>query len=106
MAVHSVTGLEIVRGEEEKMTLMPGFISRRSAAKRLLATGAAGMAIAATAEAVPQPHMQAALRALRNAKSQLDMAVPDKAGHRAKAMELVNQAIAETEEGIAAGNKL
>jgi hypothetical protein len=87
------------------MTFMPNFISRRGAAKRLLAAGAAGMAVAATAEAVPQPHMQAALGALRNAKKQLDAAVPDKAGHRAKAMELVNQAIAETEEGIRAGNK-
>ncbi|HLI83545.1 MAG TPA: hypothetical protein VKV17_06480 [Bryobacteraceae bacterium] len=88
------------------MTLMPSFVSRRMAAKRLLTAGAAGMAIVTTAEAVPQPHMQAALRALRNAKMQLDAAVPDKAGHRARAMELVNQAIAETEEGIAAGNKL
>lgn len=88
------------------MTLMPNFISRRVAAKRLLTAGAAGMAVAATAEAVPQPHMQAALRALRNAKVQLEMAVPDKAGHRVKAVELVNNAIAETEAGIAAGDKL
>jgi hypothetical protein len=86
--------------------LMPNFISRRVAAKRLLTAGAAGMAVAATAEAVPQPHMQAGLRALRNAKAQLEMAIPDKAGHRVKALELVNQAIAETEAGIAAGDKL
>jgi hypothetical protein len=87
------------------MTLMPNFISRRVAAKRLLAAGAAGMAVAATAEAVPQPHMQAALRALNNAQEQLEKAIPDKAGHRVKAMELVKQAIRETEEGIAAGDR-
>jgi hypothetical protein len=87
------------------MTLMPNFISRRVAAKRLLTAGAAGMAVAATAEAVPQPHMQAALRALNTAYGQFEAAIPDKAGHRVKAMELVKQAIRETEEGIAAGNK-
>lgn len=87
------------------MTLMPNFISRRVAAKRMLAAGAAGMAVAATAEAVPQPHMQTALRALRNAKGQLEMAIPDKAGHRVKAIELVDQAIRETEQGIAAGDR-
>jgi hypothetical protein len=88
------------------MTLMPNFVSRRVAAKQMLAAGAAGLAVAATAEAIPQPHMQAALRALRNAREQLDKAVPDKAGHRVKAIELVDQAIRETEQGIAAGDKL
>jgi hypothetical protein len=86
------------------MTLMPNFISRRVAAKRLLTAGAAGMAVAATAEAVPQPHMQAALRALNNAQAQLEQAFADKAGHRVKAMELVKGAIHEVEEGIAAGD--
>jgi hypothetical protein len=87
------------------MTLMPNFISRRVAAKRLLTAGAAGMAVAATAEAVPQPHMQLALRALNNAQAQLDQAIPDKAGHRVKAIELVKTAIHEVEEGIAAGDR-
>lgn len=87
------------------MTVIPNFISRRVAAKRLLAGGAAGIAVAATAEAVPQPHMQAALRALRNAKAQLEMAAPDKGGHRVRAMELVNQAIGETEQGIGVGDR-
>ncbi|HEY7388248.1 MAG TPA: hypothetical protein VH640_07050 [Bryobacteraceae bacterium] len=84
---------------------MPNFISRRVAAKHLLAAGAAGMAAAATAEAAPQPHMQAALRALNNAQAQLEKAIPDKAGHRVRALELVKQAIRETEEGIAAGDR-
>jgi hypothetical protein len=60
-------------------------------------TFAAGYAVAA------QPHMQAALRALRNANAELNAALPDKAGHRVKAINLVNDAIAETQAGIAAG---
>ena len=50
-----------------------------------------------------QPHMQAALEALRNAKKHLEEAEADKAGHRVKAIEHVNAAITETEAGIAAG---
>jgi hypothetical protein len=37
-------------------------------------------------------------------KVQLEMADPDKEGHRVKAMELVTQAIAQVEPGIKAGN--
>ena len=63
----------------------------------MAATFAAGYAVAA------QPHMQNALRALNRAKTKLTAALPDKAGHRVKAMGLVDQAIAETQAGIAAG---
>ena len=63
----------------------------------MAATFAAGYAVAA------QPHMQAALRALRNADTELNAALPDKGGHRVNAINLVNQAITETEAGIAAG---
>ncbi len=63
----------------------------------MAATFAAGYAVAA------QPHMQAALRALRNARGELAAALPDKAGHRVNAINLVDQAITETEAGIAAG---
>ena len=48
-----------------------------------------------------QPHMHSALEALRSARRQLDLAAPDKGGHRAKAIEHVNAAIRETEAGIA-----
>lgn len=47
-----------------------------------------------------QPHMNAALDELRSAKSELDSANSDKGGHRVKAIELVNEAIAEVEAGI------
>jgi hypothetical protein len=48
-----------------------------------------------------QPHMRAALDALRNAKRHLDLAEADKGGHRVKALALVTDAISETEAGIA-----
>jgi len=48
-----------------------------------------------------QPHMQAALDHLQAAKTELKVAEHDKGGHRAKALTLVNDAIAEVEAGIA-----
>jgi hypothetical protein len=50
-----------------------------------------------------QPHMQAALGYLQNAKVELDLANPDKGGHRGNAIKLVQQAIDEVNLGIAAG---
>jgi len=47
-----------------------------------------------------QPHMQNAVTALTRARSELQAATADKGGHRAKAMNLVDQAIAETRAGI------
>ena len=63
----------------------------------MVASFAAGFALAA------QPHMQAALKALKNSRGELQTATPDKAGHRVKAIELVDQAIAEVQAGIVAG---
>ena len=59
----------------------------------------AGLA-AATGFDDQQPHMRAALEALRGARRHLDLAAPDKGGHRVKAIEHVNMAITETEAGI------
>jgi hypothetical protein len=50
-----------------------------------------------------QPHMDAALRALQNARAELQQAVADKGGHREQAIGLIDQAIAQVREGIAAG---
>ena len=47
-----------------------------------------------------QPHMQRALESLKAAKAELDAADADKGGHRAKAIALTNDAIAEVERGI------
>jgi len=47
-----------------------------------------------------QPHMQAALEHLRAAKGELEKAEADKGGHRLKAINLVNDAIAQVERGV------
>ncbi|HEV7744939.1 MAG TPA: hypothetical protein VGO56_08075 [Pyrinomonadaceae bacterium] len=51
-----------------------------------------------------QPHMQAALNNLRQAKSNLERATSDKGGYRKKAIDEVNDAIDETQKGIDAGD--
>lgn len=50
-----------------------------------------------------QPNMRAALAHLREAKAALQRAEHNKGGHRARAIDIVNHAIVETEAGIAAG---
>ena len=58
-----------------------------------------GAAVAATPP--DQPFMMAARADLNKAKNQLQLALHDKGGHRAKAVGLVNSAIAEVNAGIA-----
>jgi hypothetical protein len=50
-----------------------------------------------------QPHMQAALDHLRQAKSNLERATSDKGSYRVRAIDEVNKAIDETKKGIDAG---
>ncbi|MEY2413710.1 MAG: hypothetical protein QOD84_2316 [Acidobacteriaceae bacterium] len=50
-------------------------------------------------EARHEPHMSAAYGHLREAKAELERAAPNKGGHRERALELVNQAIHQVEEG-------
>ena len=58
----------------------------------------------ASFEVLPdQPHMDAALNFLKSAKNDLERANADKGGHRANAINLVNQAIDEVKLGIEAG---
>ena len=52
-----------------------------------------------------QPHMQEALTHLREAKKSLQAAEANKGGHREKAMELVDQAIKQVEDGIQYANQ-
>ncbi len=61
-----------------------------------------GIACAGTAFAV-QTHMANARGDLNSALNQLNMAEADKAGHRANAIGLVQQAIAQVNLGIQAG---
>jgi hypothetical protein len=49
-----------------------------------------------------QPHMQSALAALGNAKTNLENATTDKGGHRKKALDYVKSAINEVKKGIEA----
>ncbi|MEO6835313.1 MAG: hypothetical protein ABI231_05330 [Candidatus Tumulicola sp.] len=57
-----------------------------------------GVAVAAT-----QVHMQNAKADLQAALAQLNVAVPDKGGHRVNAISLVNQAINQVNLGIQTG---
>jgi hypothetical protein len=47
-----------------------------------------------------QPHMAAALDELRAARAELQAALPDKGGHRVRAIELVDDAIGQVRRGI------
>jgi hypothetical protein len=60
-----------------------------------------GLAAIGQAAIPDQPFMQAARADLMKAKAELQLAMRDKGGHRAKALSLVNRAIAEVDKGIA-----
>jgi hypothetical protein len=69
----------------------------------ILAGALIGSAVTGTAMAV-QVHMQNALGDLQSAQSELNAALPDKAGWRIKALRAVSNAITFTNNGIAAGS--
>ena len=73
---------------------------RRHAGIVLLAATLLGVGFAAGRALADQPHMHAALKDLQAAKASLETAENDKGGHRVKALEHVNAAIAEVREGI------
>ena len=73
--------------------------SRRSVLTAILPASLLAIVLPRAVKA-DQPHMQVALESLRNAKRELDQATPDKGGHRARAIKLVNQAMEETEKGM------
>ena len=50
--------------------------------------------------ATGQPHMRSALDHLVTAKSELQAAPSDKGGHRTRAIELIDEAIVEVEQGM------
>ena len=66
--------------------------------------------LAATGALIPnvhaayQPHMENALADLRSARHQLEVALDDKAGHRVRAIGIIDSAIDEVKAGIVAGN--
>ncbi len=95
-AGHRVKALEYVDAALSEVNAGIRFDRRHNHAQRVI-----GEIIAATS--LDQPHMQAALDYLRQAKSNLESATADKGGHRVKAIDLVNKAIDETKKGIDAG---
>ena len=48
-----------------------------------------------------QPHMEATIALLQNARSELNAATPNKGGHRERALVLIDQTIEQVREGIA-----
>jgi RNase P/RNase MRP subunit p30 len=67
--------------------------------RRLVIVGLPAALLARPAGA-DQPHMEAARDHLRSAERELEKATADKGGHRANALKLVRQAIAEVDRGI------
>lgn len=72
----------------------------------LVAAFVLGSALTAAAvRAAPQPHLKSALQQLQSAREELQEAKHDKGGHRVKAVELVNGAIAEVKKGLDAADE-
>ncbi len=60
----------------------------------------AAVSCAATTTRADQPHMQAALQSLQEARAHLANATHDKGGHRVDAIQAVDRAIAQVQRGI------
>jgi hypothetical protein len=75
-------------------------ITRRQLLAAAPALGLAAVVAAPSTAHADQPRMEAALDALKAARRELDAAESDKGGHRARALRLVKDAIAEVERGI------
>ncbi len=74
---------------------------RRSFLRGILLTVVLAVGFIAGQLSAAQPHMNAALKQLRAARTSLNKASADKGGHRERALDLVNRAIDEVERGIA-----
>ena len=61
-----------------------------------------GLSIAQTHQmAVHEPHMSAAMGHLEQAKAELEKAAPNKGGHKEKAIQLVDEAMQQVQQGEA-----
>lgn len=81
---------------------MKSKFAKTAVAVLALATAAsAGYAVAQA----HQPHMQKALGDLQDARNELNLATRDKAGHRARAVQLIDETIGEVRAGMAAGEQ-
>jgi hypothetical protein len=76
-------------------------VSRRAIAALAVGGTAAGLvAVSATSASAYQGNMERALSSLYQALASLRESTPNKGGHREKAIQLVQQAIQETQAGI------
>ena len=75
-------------------------MTRRLVIPILLLVLTIGSGFVAGRMSAAQPHMTAALTHLRQARESLERATPNKGGHRERALDLVNRAIHEVEDGI------
>ena len=71
----------------------------------ILALTLLGAFITPSLVAEKQPHMSAALDRLQGAKAELEAAEHDKGGHRAKALQLTQEAIEEVKAGMNFDNR-
>ena len=90
-------GVLSLHGEQKQENIMMQCLSRRAVLPTIMLAVLVACAVPSRAD---QPKMQAALDALKLAHRELTQASADKGGHRGKAMELVQQAIAQVEKGI------
>jgi len=79
------------------LTLVLGAISLTAATAKTAASNPTPTAAAAVED---QPHMQAALESLKQAREHLQKAEADKGGHRAAAIKATDEAIKHTEMGV------
>jgi hypothetical protein len=92
-----------VAGAKDRNREDQGMRNLTKAALAAVATlSAAGMGFAVGHAQGYQPRMQNALADLRAARDELRAAEPNKGGHRAEAIRLVNAAIDEVRAGMAA----
>jgi hypothetical protein len=102
-----VAGDAALKSWKRKPTMIDAKMSRRGFA----ATAAAGLAtiglFAATVKSAEayQGNMERALGSLQEALQSLQESTPNKGGHRERAMNLVRQAMAETQAGIQFANQ-
>lgn len=69
----------------------------------IITAPSAGATAQVAGAAADQPHMQAALDALKQAEQHLAQAKSDKGGHRTAALKATRDAIKHVEEGMKAG---
>lgn len=104
---HSVAGAAALKSWKRKPTMIDAKMSRRHFA----ATAATGLAtiglIGATVKSAEayQGNMERALGSLQQALQSLQESTPNKGGHRERAMDLVRQAMSETQAGIQFANQ-